>query len=95
MKISKDDIESIAHLARLEVTDDRKDKMAEQISHILQYIDTLKEADVEGVKLFSDAAFQTNVLREDKMEPSCGPGVTLANAPEREDDFYIVPNVVK
>ncbi len=95
MKISRNDVEKMAHLARLEVDDDRKEQMARQISHILQYIDTLKEADVEGVKLFSDAAFQTNVLREDKMAVSGGPSITLANAPLREDDFFIVPNVVK
>ncbi|THB77335.1 MAG: Asp-tRNA(Asn)/Glu-tRNA(Gln) amidotransferase subunit GatC [Desulfobacteraceae bacterium] len=95
MKITTDDVEKIAHLARLEVDDTRKEKMAEQISRILQYIDTLKEADVEGVNLLSDAAFQTNVMREDETGTPCGPDITLANAPERDEDFYVVPNVVK
>lgn len=95
MKITRDDVEQIANLARLEVDEDRKEKMADQISRILQYIDTLKSADVEGVKLFSDAAFQTNVLREDGPPRPVGPDITLADAPLREDDFYIVPNVVK
>ncbi|MCK5100787.1 MAG: Asp-tRNA(Asn)/Glu-tRNA(Gln) amidotransferase subunit GatC, partial [Desulfobacteraceae bacterium] len=63
MKISTDEVTKIAHLARLEIDTSQKEKMAEQLSHILQYIDKLKDVDVEGVKLFSDAAFMNNVLR--------------------------------
>ncbi|MGM0656892.1 MAG: Asp-tRNA(Asn)/Glu-tRNA(Gln) amidotransferase subunit GatC [Thermodesulfobacteriota bacterium] len=50
---------------------------------------------VDGVTPVSGAAFMNNVLREDKPEPSPGPDVTLANAPDRDQDFYVVPNVVK
>ncbi|MCK4768242.1 MAG: Asp-tRNA(Asn)/Glu-tRNA(Gln) amidotransferase subunit GatC [Desulfobacula sp.] len=95
MKISTDEVTKIAHLARLEIDTSQKEKMAEQLSHILQYIDKLKDVDVEGVKLFSDAAFMNNVLREDELKVSPGPDVTLANAPQRDEDFYIVPRIVK
>ncbi|MCK5163512.1 MAG: Asp-tRNA(Asn)/Glu-tRNA(Gln) amidotransferase subunit GatC [Desulfobacula sp.] len=95
MKISTHEIEKIAHLARLEIDDSQKEKIAEQLSHILQYIDKLKDVDVDGVKLSSGAAFMNNVLRDDKLKVSPGPLVTLANAPQRDDDFYMVPRVVK
>ncbi len=95
MKISKEEVEKIAHLARLKIEDSQKEKMAEQLSSILGYIDKLKDVDVEGVKLSSGAAFINNVLREDQLAPSPGPDVTLANAPQRDDDFYTVPRVVK
>ena len=95
MKISTDEVTKIAHLARLEIDTSQKEKMAEQLSHILQYIDKLKDVDVEGVKLFSDAAFMNNVLRDDELKVSPGPDVTLANAPQRDEDFYIVPRIVK
>ncbi|MFH2061085.1 MAG: Asp-tRNA(Asn)/Glu-tRNA(Gln) amidotransferase subunit GatC [Pseudomonadota bacterium] len=95
MKISRDEVQNMAHLARLEIDDSQTAKMAEQLSHILEYIDKLKDVDVEGVKLFSDAAFMNNVLREDEVKPSPGPNVTLANAPQRDGDFYTVPLVVK
>jgi len=95
MKISKDEVEKIAHLARLEIDASKKEKMAEQLSHILQYIDKLKDVDVEGVKFFSDAAFMNNVLRDDELKVSPGPLVTLANAPQKDEDFYIVPRIVK
>ncbi len=95
MKISTDEVEKMAHLARLEIDEPQKEKMAEQLSHILQYIDKLKDVDVEGVRPSSGAAFMQNVLREDELKVSPGPDVTLANAPERDEDFYTVPRVVK
>lgn len=95
MKITKDEVEKIAHLARLKIDDSLKEKMTEQLSNILGYIDKLKDVDVEGVKLSSGAAFISNVLREDELAPSPGPDVTLANAPQRDEDFYAVPRVVK
>ena len=95
MKISKDEVEKIAHLARLEMDEAKKGKTAEQLSNILQYIDKLKDVDVKGVKPSSGAAFMNNVLRADQLKTSPGPGVTLSNAPLRDEDFYIVPKVVK
>jgi aspartyl-tRNA(Asn)/glutamyl-tRNA(Gln) amidotransferase subunit C len=95
MKISTDEVEKMAHLARLEIDDSQKEKMADQLSHILQYIDKLKDVDVKGVKPFSGTVFAHNVLRGDEVRPSDGPDVTLANAPERDGDFYTVPRVVK
>ena len=95
MKISTDEVGKIAHLARLEIDESQKEKMAEQLSHILQYIDKLKNVDVEGVKPSSGVSFMNNVLRDDQLKPSPGPLVTLANAPQRDEDFYIVPRVVK
>lgn len=95
MKISTDEVENMAHLARLEIDASQKEKMAEQLSHILGYIDKLKDVDVNGVKLSSGVTIMNNVLREDEVKTSPGPSVTLANAPERDEDFYIVPRVVK
>ncbi len=95
MKISIKEVEKIAHLARLDIEDGLKETLAEQLSHILDYMDTLQKVDVTGVTPVSGAAFMNNVLRQDDPRPSPGPAVTLANAPERDDDFYTVPRVVK
>lgn len=95
MKISKNEVEKIAHLARLDIDEDLKETLSGQLSHILDYIDTLQQVDVDGVTPASGAAFMNNVLREDEAVESPGPDVTLANAPERDDDFYTVPRVVK
>ncbi len=95
MKISKKDVENIAHLARLKVDESLVGKYADQISDILKYIDKLKDVDISEAELVSDASFNTNVLRADKPVKSGGPDVTLANAPERVDDFFQVPNTIK
>jgi len=95
MKISKDEVEKMAHLARLEIDDSQKEKMAFQLSHILGYIDKLTDVDVSDVKLSSGVTVMNNVLREDVLTQSPGPDVTLANAPQRDEDFYMVPRIVK
>ncbi len=95
MKISTDEIEKMAHLARLEIDEPLKEALSGQLSHILEYIDTLKDVNVEGVIPASGAAFLNTVLREDILGDSPGPDVTLANAPARDEDFYTVPRVVK
>lgn len=95
MKISTDEVEKIAHLARLDVDEEQKTALAGQLSHILDYMEKLKDVDVQGVAPSSGAAFINNVLREDVEQASPGPEVTLANAPERDEDFYLVPRVVK
>ncbi|MFH1155913.1 MAG: Asp-tRNA(Asn)/Glu-tRNA(Gln) amidotransferase subunit GatC [Pseudomonadota bacterium] len=94
MKITQHDVEAIANLARLDVDDASVSRFAEQMNRILHYIDILKNVDIDGVPLASGAAMQQNVFREDIVKPSPGPDVTLANAPQRDDDFYTVPRVV-
>ncbi len=84
----------MAHLARRDIEDGLKEALSEQLSHIRDYIDTLKDVDVEGVTPASGAAFMNNVLREDRAHVSPGPDVTLTNAPERDEDFYTVPRVI-
>lgn len=95
MKITKEEVENIAHLARLQIDDLQKEKMVQQLGNILHYIDKLENVDVKGVVPSSGAAFMNNILREDKLQASPGPDITLFNAPDKDEDFYIVPMVVK
>lgn len=95
MKISQQEVENIAHLARLEIDDQSKASLCEQLSGILDYMDKLAHVDVQNVKPVSGAAFMHNVLREDAPHPSPGPDVTLANAPKKDANYYLVPRVVK
>lgn len=94
MRISSKDVEHLALLARMNVDESELDRLAVQVNDILDYIDVLKEADVEGVSLASGVALGVNVFRQDEVKPSPGPAATLANAPERSDDFYLVPRIV-
>lgn len=95
MKISTDEVEKIAHLARLYIDDNLKEALSGQLSNILEYIDKLKNVDIQGVKSSSGAAFLFNAFREDQVNSSPGVDLTLAGAPERDKDFYVVPRVVK
>lgn len=95
MKISSSDVQKMAHLARLKVDDALVDKYAGQLNKILAYFDKLKEIDVDSAQRVSGASSNINVMRPDEVHPSPGPDVTLANAPERDDDFFQVPRVVK
>jgi len=95
MRISSKDVEHLALLARMAVDESGLESLAVQVNDILDYIDVLKEADVEGVPLAAGAALGVNIFRQDEVKPSPGPSVTLANAPERIDDFYLVPRIVE
>lgn len=95
MKISEQEVENIARLARLRMDDEQRQALCGQLSDILGYMDKLAHVDVNGVAPASGAAFMHNVLREDVPHASPGPGVTLASAPEKDDDYYLVPRVVK
>jgi len=67
LKISSREVEYVAHLARLEITDKEKEKFTAQINDILLYIDKLNELDTKGVEPMSHAIALTNAFREDKI----------------------------
>jgi len=94
MKITQDEVLHVAALARLELADDVIEKFAAQIATILEYVDTLKQVDTQGVKPTSHAAFMTNALREDIKHPSLEQDTALANAPSQEEGCFIVPKIL-
>ncbi len=94
MKLSVLDVEYVAKLTRLDVTDSEKEKFTGQLNDILGYIDKLNELDTKGVAPMSHAIAVTNVLREDKMIESLGTQKALANAPDARGEFFRVPKVI-
>lgn len=95
MKISKQEVLHVAHLARLELDPEAIEKMAEQIGTILEYINSLKQVDTEGVPPTSHAIALTNAFREDRFGEHLAPERSLANAPEAEEGAFIVPKVIE
>jgi len=93
--ISKQEVEYVAHLARLEIDDAQKDKFTSQLNDILLYIDKLNELDTKGVEPMSHAIAVTNAFREDKVHKSLGTEKTLANAPDARGEFFRVPKVIE
>ncbi|NQT49155.1 Asp-tRNA(Asn)/Glu-tRNA(Gln) amidotransferase subunit GatC [Candidatus Kuenenbacteria bacterium] len=84
MAISKERIEHLANLARLDITEKEKEKYAEQISSILDYFEQLKELDTEGVEPMSHVFDLQNIDREDKVKQIWSQDKVLAEAPELE-----------
>jgi len=95
VKLSTSDVEYVAKLARLEVTEAEKEKFTAQLNDILLYIDQLNELDTQGVAPMTHAIAVTNAFREDKIEESLGTQKALANAPDARGEFFRVPKVIE
>jgi aspartyl-tRNA(Asn)/glutamyl-tRNA(Gln) amidotransferase subunit C len=95
MKISKDDVIKVSELARLEVKEEELDKFTEQLGNILEYIEQLNELDTNNVEPTSHVLNIATPLREDKVVEWLNIEEVLQNAPESEDDFFVVPQVIE
>ena len=94
MMITKKDVEHVALLARLELSEVEKEKFTEQLNAILEYADALKQLDTTNVQPTAHPLPINNVFREDAARPSITNGEALSNAPEQEDGFFKVPKIV-
>ena len=94
-KISLKEVEHVARLARLELSDADKERMRRELDGILSYIDKLRALDTEGVEPTSHAVPMTNVMREDAPRPSFPQADMLANAPDRSGEFFRVPKIIE
>lgn len=95
MKLTLADVENVARLARLELTDDEKKLFAGQMDSIIGYVEKLKELDTDGVLPTSHAVPMENAFREDTVTPSITLEKALGNAPRRAESFFVVPNVIE
>ena len=93
-EITKTDVEYVAGLAQLELDDAAKARLAKELGDILTYIEKLNELDTEGVEPMMHAMPLTNVLREDKAEPSLPREEALKNAPNTDGEYFLVPKIL-
>ena len=94
-RISLEDVEHVARLARLELSAAEKERMRKELDGILSYIDKLRALDTRGVEPTSHAVPMTNVMRDDEARPSVPQREMLANAPEVEGVFFRVPKIIE
>jgi aspartyl-tRNA(Asn)/glutamyl-tRNA(Gln) amidotransferase subunit C len=85
----------IATLARIGVSDAQLPALAKELSAILGFVEQLSELDTSGVKPLTSAVETTMLGREDVINDGGYPADVLANAPERDDDYFAVPKVVE
>jgi aspartyl-tRNA(Asn)/glutamyl-tRNA(Gln) amidotransferase subunit C len=95
MEITRQEVEKVAKLARLEVTSAEKEAFAKQLSQILTHVEKLRQYDTTGVEPTSTVFGQVNVFRDDVARPSLPVEKALANAPEREADGFCVPKIIE
>jgi len=93
--ISREDVEHVAHLARLHLDDEEVDRMQIQLSNILEAIETLRDVDTSQVGPTASVIQLENVMREDVARPGLTRDAALANAPLRDDPFLRVPTVLQ
>jgi aspartyl-tRNA(Asn)/glutamyl-tRNA(Gln) amidotransferase subunit C len=89
------DIEHVARLARLELSDDEKARLRDQLAVILEAAARVSEVATDDVPPTAYAIPRSNVLRPDEITPSLTVEEVLSNAPEVEDDRFKVPKVVE
>jgi aspartyl-tRNA(Asn)/glutamyl-tRNA(Gln) amidotransferase subunit C len=89
------DIEHVARLARLELSDDEKARLRDQLGVILEAAARVSEVATDDVPPTAYAIPRSNVLRPDEITPSLTVEEVLSNAPEVEDDRFKVPKVVE
>lgn len=95
MQISKQEVERVAKLARLEISEGEKDAFSQQLSSILTYIEELKSWDTTGIEPTATVLEQTNVLREDRAQPSLPVEQALMNAPDSDGGYFRVPRILE
>jgi aspartyl-tRNA(Asn)/glutamyl-tRNA(Gln) amidotransferase subunit C len=92
--ITRKEVEHVAQLARLDLTEAEKPLFAEQLNHILSYVDQLQGVATEGIPLTASVAHEESVLREDSPRECLAVEKALANAPESQNGFFVVPNIL-
>ena len=93
--IERKDVEHVARLARLALTDAELEKMREQLNGILAYIEKLNALPTEDVEPTSHAVPMVNVMRDDTPGPCLPRDEALANAPDRAGEFFRVPRIIE
>jgi len=95
MKVTIKDVEHVAKLARLGLTEEGKKRFTEQLSGILEYAETINKLDTKSTIPTSHAIPMKNVFRTDKTVPCEAPDEIIANAPEKENNMFSVPRIME
>ena len=92
--LSRADVEHVAHLARLGLSEEELARLEGQLNHILDQYTILTALDTEAIPPTAQTIELANILREDSVMPSLSADEALANAPERSGDHFVVPAIL-
>ena len=95
MSVDKDTVRRIAKLSRIALDETRVEPMVDELNAIFAWVQQLNEVNVEGVPPLTSVVAQRLKMREDKVTEGGNANALMANAPEGEDHFFVVPKVVE
>ena len=91
--ITIQDVEHVAKLARLDLTEEEKVKFSKQLGDVLKYVEQMNEVDTSNVEPMAHAIDFVNVMREDVVKYEQSKEELMKNAPDAEDGFFKVPKI--
>lgn len=94
MKITREEVQHVAKLARLELSVAEVERMTGQLDAILSYVAKLDELDTSGVAVTTHTQHVVNAFREDEVRPSLPRERALANGPDQNGEAFVVPRVI-
>jgi aspartyl-tRNA(Asn)/glutamyl-tRNA(Gln) amidotransferase subunit C len=94
-KLSLEDVDHVAYLARLGLTDEEREQFREQLSSVLEYAERIQQLDTSHIPPTAQVIALQNVTRPDAVCPSLTQEQVLANAPQAEDGFFRVRPVLE
>ncbi len=94
MNITKQEVEKVANLARLQLSENEVEKMTRQLDTILSYVAKLDELDTTGVPVTTHTQNATNAFRDDEVRESLPREKALANAPKSNGEAFVVPKII-
>lgn len=93
-QISRDDVQALARLSSLQLTDDETDALTGELGSIIEYVEQLSELDTSGVEPTYQVTGLENVWREDAVQSGIDPSVLVALSPESTGAQIKVPKVL-
>jgi aspartyl-tRNA(Asn)/glutamyl-tRNA(Gln) amidotransferase subunit C len=95
MEVTEKLLDELAHLARLQFTDEEKVELKKDLQKMIAFVEKLNEVNTEGVEPLLHLSNEVNILREDEVKGSISREEALLNAPVKDDAFFKVPKVIK
>jgi aspartyl-tRNA(Asn)/glutamyl-tRNA(Gln) amidotransferase subunit C len=92
--IEKKDVEYVAWLARLELSEEEKERFTHQLGQVLEHAEKIKSLDTSEVEPTSHVVPLLNVLRDDRVSQSLSQEEALSNAPREEEGYFMVPRIL-
>ncbi len=94
MKLDKQTVEKLAHLARLEFSEEEKEAMMQDMDKILAFVEKINELKLDGVEPLVYLTEEENILRKDEVITEVSKAEALKNAPSKDTDYFKVSKVL-